>query len=170
MNRCGATHLSLLSFASTVLAHLSCMRACCDLAWRILRKLCKSSSAPFGNCNPFCFLFLLLWIAVMGDAGSESGQACFSIDLRQGLSVSGNVQSLLATYQAANVASQSALVDAEANHRRVLKQLKAEKKRRKRSYGHSKGLPLMTFLRPLLQRTHRAQVAPRDGTEYLVGE
>ena len=75
----------------------------------------------------------------MGDAGSESGQACFSIDLHQGLSVSGNVQSLLATYQAANVASQSALVDAEANHRRVLKQLKAEKKKKKKILRALKG-------------------------------
>ena len=139
MNRCGATHLSLLSVASTMLAHACCKRTCWGLAWRILHKLCKSSVAPLGNCNLFCLLFLLLWIAIMGDAGSESGQACFSIDLHQSLSVSGNVQSLLATYQAANVASQSALVDAEANHRRVLKQLKAEKKKRKKILRALKG-------------------------------
>ena len=75
----------------------------------------------------------------MADAGSDSGHACVSIDLRQSLCVTGNVQSLLATYQAANVASQSALVDAEANHRRVLKQLKAEKKKRKKILRALKG-------------------------------
>ena len=71
------------------------------------------------------------------------------------------MQSLLATYQAANVASQSALVDAETNHRRILKQLKAEKKKKKKILRALKGASVDDILAAAAAKnSHSSGIAP----------